>query len=201
MAGSKIWRRELRGEGRPCRAASAHCGPITEVWTLGWRSQRGPWWEVRKSGAGSWEPFVHFHTKEGPAKSEKLRIYMVIARPRVRGRLLLAVYCGEVWSMAERPPNPPMPGWIALVDYLRFFFWVQKFISFVYGWFCCQMPGFTNNWPEVDIQRNDAITSSSDTQTLSGQRQSGVHRSGRCCECPRGEGERLSNLQQLHFDK
>jgi len=40
---------------------------------------------------------------------------------------------------------------------------------------CHQVPSFTNYWPEVDIQRDDEIASSSHTETLSRQRQGGVH--------------------------
>jgi len=53
------------------------------------------------------------------------------------------------------------------------------------------MPGVANNRSEVDIQRDDKIASSGYTQTLFGQRQSRIHRSGRSCQCTRRKGNNV----------
>jgi len=48
--------------------------------------------------------------------------------------------------------------------------------------------GFTDHRTEVDIQRDDEIASSGNTQTLSGQGQGRIHRSCGRGECAWGKG-------------
>jgi len=48
--------------------------------------------------------------------------------------------------------------------------------------------GAADNWPEVDIQRDDTVVAPGDTQALCRQGQGGVHRSRRSGQRTRGEG-------------
>jgi len=62
------------------------------------------------------------------------------------------------------------------------------------------VPGIVNNWSEVDIQRDDTVSAPSDTQTLLGQRQGGVHRGCRSGQRTWREGTTYLRVTQFSVE-